>query len=113
MRVAWVSFDVIGRECLEAAAACGAEVVAVVTLEAVRAAAALGVSDYVHLDLPDMRLDTIPHAQLNAVAEEQVRDFRPGVVYTVHPDVNRDHRESSIPSPWRRAPCPGRWCAAF
>ena len=32
MRVAWVSFDVIGRECLEAAAACGAEVVAVVTL---------------------------------------------------------------------------------
>ena len=32
MRVAWVSFDVIGRDCLEAAAACGAEVVAVVTL---------------------------------------------------------------------------------
>jgi LmbE family N-acetylglucosaminyl deacetylase len=61
--------------------------------EAVRAAAALGVSDYVHLDLPDMRLDTIPHAELNAVVEEQVRDFRPGVVYTVHPDVNRDHRE--------------------
>ena len=61
--------------------------------EAVRAAAALGVSDYVHLDLPDMRLDTIPHAELNAVVEEQVRDFRPEVVYTVHPDVNRDHRE--------------------
>jgi N-acetylglucosamine malate deacetylase 1 len=61
--------------------------------EAVRAAAALGVSDYVHLDFPDMRLDTIPHAELNAVVEEQVRDFRPGVVYTVHPDVNRDHRE--------------------
>ena len=32
MRVAWVSFDVIGHDCLEAAAACGAEVVAVVTL---------------------------------------------------------------------------------
>jgi LmbE family N-acetylglucosaminyl deacetylase len=61
--------------------------------EAVRAAAALGVSDYVHLDLPDMRLDTVPHAELNAVVEEQVRDFRPGVVYVVHPDVNRDHRE--------------------
>jgi methionyl-tRNA formyltransferase len=32
MRVAWVSFDVIGRDCLEAAAGAGAEVVAVVTL---------------------------------------------------------------------------------
>jgi LmbE family N-acetylglucosaminyl deacetylase len=60
--------------------------------EAVRAAAALGVEDYVHLDLPDMRLDTIPHADLNAVVEEHVRGFRPEVVYTVHPDVNRDHR---------------------
>ena len=32
MRVAWVSFDVIGRECLAAAADVGAETVAVVTL---------------------------------------------------------------------------------
>jgi methionyl-tRNA formyltransferase len=34
MRVAWVSFDVMGRDCLEAAADVGAEVVAVVTLPA-------------------------------------------------------------------------------
>jgi LmbE family N-acetylglucosaminyl deacetylase len=60
--------------------------------EAVRAAAVLGVSDYVHLDLPDMRLDTIPHAELNAVVEEQIRELGPSVVYTVFPDVNRDHR---------------------
>jgi LmbE family N-acetylglucosaminyl deacetylase len=60
--------------------------------EAVKAAAALGVTDYVHLDLPDMRLDTIPHADLNRVIEGQVREFRPEVVYAVHPDVNRDHR---------------------
>ena len=32
MRTVWVSFDVIGRECLEAAAASGAEIVGVVTL---------------------------------------------------------------------------------
>ncbi len=32
MRTVWVSFDVIGRDCLEAAAASGAEIVAVVTL---------------------------------------------------------------------------------
>jgi LmbE family N-acetylglucosaminyl deacetylase len=60
--------------------------------EARRAAAALGVRDYVHLDLPDMRLDSLAHADLNRVVEEQVRDFGPSVVYTVHPDVNLDHR---------------------
>ena len=32
LRTVWVSFDVIGRECLEAAAASGADVVGVVTL---------------------------------------------------------------------------------
>jgi LmbE family N-acetylglucosaminyl deacetylase len=60
--------------------------------EAVRAAAELGVSDYVHLDLPDMRLDTVAHVELNAVVEEHVRELGPEVVYTPQPDVNRDHR---------------------
>ena len=60
--------------------------------EARAAAAELGVTDYVHLDLPDMRLDTLPHVDVNRVVEEQIDDFGPTVVYTVHPDVNRDHR---------------------
>ncbi len=60
--------------------------------EALRAAAELGVTDYVHLDLPDMRLDTLPHVEVNRVVEEHVRDFAPARVYTPHPDVNRDHR---------------------
>jgi LmbE family N-acetylglucosaminyl deacetylase len=60
--------------------------------EARRAAAELGVDDYVHLDLPDMRLDTLPHVDVNRVVEEHVHDFRPDVVYTPHPDVNLDHR---------------------
>jgi LmbE family N-acetylglucosaminyl deacetylase len=60
--------------------------------EARRAAAELGVSDYVHLDLPDMRLDTVPHVEVNAVVEQEVRSFEPAVVYSVFPDVNRDHR---------------------
>ena len=60
--------------------------------EAVRAAGVLGVRDYVHLDLPDMRLDTLAHAELNAVVEEHVRDVSPEVVYTAQPDVNADHR---------------------
>jgi N-acetylglucosamine malate deacetylase 1 len=60
--------------------------------EARRAAAELGVDDYVHLDHPDMRLDTLAHVDVNRVVEEQVRDFQPVVVYTVQPDVNNDHR---------------------
>jgi len=60
--------------------------------EARAAAAELGVSDYVHLDLPDMRLDTVPHVEINRVVEEHVRDFAPTCVYTAQPDVNLDHR---------------------
>jgi LmbE family N-acetylglucosaminyl deacetylase len=60
--------------------------------EAVRAAEELGVKDYVHLDLPDMRLDTLAHVEVNAVVEEHVRELYPEVVYTPQPDVNRDHR---------------------
>ena len=60
--------------------------------EALAAATALGVSDYVHLDLPDMRLDTIAHVDVNRVVEEHVRETGAEVVYAVQPDVNRDHR---------------------
>lgn len=60
--------------------------------EARRAAAELGISDYVHLDLPDMRLDTLAHVEINRVVEEHVRELEPAVVYTPHPDVNHDHR---------------------
>jgi N-acetylglucosamine malate deacetylase 1 len=60
--------------------------------EATRAAEELGVTDYVHLDLPDMRLDTLPHVEVNRVVEEQVREFAPSAVYTPQPDVNLDHR---------------------
>jgi LmbE family N-acetylglucosaminyl deacetylase len=60
--------------------------------EALGAAKELGVEDYVHLDLPDMRLDTLEHIDVNRIVEQHVRDFVPQVVYTVHPDVNRDHQ---------------------
>ena len=60
--------------------------------EAQAAAAALGVREYIHHDLPDMRLDTVPHVDLNGVVEEHVRDLGPQIVYTAQPDVNRDHR---------------------
>jgi LmbE family N-acetylglucosaminyl deacetylase len=60
--------------------------------EARRAARELGVDDYVDHDLPDMRLDTIAHVEVNRIVEDHVRDLRPDVVYTTHPDVNLDHR---------------------
>jgi N-acetylglucosamine malate deacetylase 1 len=60
--------------------------------EALQAAKELGLEEYVHLDLPDMRLDTLDHVDVNRVVEQHVRDFGPQVVYTVHPDVNRDHQ---------------------
>jgi N-acetylglucosamine malate deacetylase 1 len=69
-----------------------AEIRAQKEAEARAAAATLGVEDYVHLDLPDMRLDSVAHVDVNRVVEEQIRDFGPEIVYTVHPDVNRDHR---------------------
>jgi len=60
--------------------------------EARAAAAELGVDDYVHLDLPDMRLDTLAHVEVNRVVEEHVHDLAAEIVYTAQPDVNRDHR---------------------
>jgi LmbE family N-acetylglucosaminyl deacetylase len=60
--------------------------------EARQAASELGVEDYVHLDLPDMRLDTLAHVEVNRVVEEHLSGFEPDVVYTPQPDVNHDHR---------------------
>jgi N-acetylglucosamine malate deacetylase 1 len=60
--------------------------------EARRAATELGVEDYVHLDFPDMCLDTLAHVEINRVVEDQIRDFGPGIVYAPHPDINRDHQ---------------------
>jgi N-acetylglucosamine malate deacetylase 1 len=59
--------------------------------EAQAAAQVLG-AEYVHLDLPDMRLDTLAHVEINRVVEEHIRERAPEVVYTAQPDVNLDHR---------------------
>jgi LmbE family N-acetylglucosaminyl deacetylase len=60
--------------------------------EAVMAAKSLGVQRCVQGDLPDMRLDSLPHVEVNRVVEEAVEEFAPDTVYCVHPDVNSDHR---------------------
>lgn len=43
--------------------------------------------------LPDMKLDTVPHIEINNLIEEKIRDFKPSIVYTHHwGDINKDHR---------------------
>ncbi|MBN1389971.1 MAG: PIG-L family deacetylase [Candidatus Thermoplasmatota archaeon] len=62
-------------------------------MEARNAMKILGVSDINFNSFPDMKLDTIPHVEVNGVIENKVREFQPTIVYTHHwGDVNKDHR---------------------
>jgi LmbE family N-acetylglucosaminyl deacetylase len=53
----------------------------------------LGVEAVHFGDLPDMRLDDVPHVEVNAIVEDRVEAVAPDVVYThSRREVNRDHR---------------------
>jgi methionyl-tRNA formyltransferase len=120
MRVAWVSFDTVGRDCLEAASEAGAEVVAIVTLpgpiDPTRAgqcafdevAARLGAPLIETLDVnapetvgavvetsPDM-IFVVGWSQL--VREDLIR-VAPGGVFGMHPSLLPRHR-GRAPIPW-------------
>ena len=61
--------------------------------EARRANALLGVKAVHFGTLPDMRLDTVPHVEVNQLIEETVDAVAPEVVYTHFlGDVNLDHQ---------------------
>ena len=83
MRVIWVSFDVVGRDCLEAAAAAGAQVVGVVTLPGpVRD----DVSGMCRFDAVAERLGAalIETADVNAPETvEAVRSLAPDMIFVV------------------------------
>lgn len=52
----------------------------------------LGVTEVVFLDFPDMKLDTVPHAELNNKINELVEKIRPNIIYTHSKfDLNLDH----------------------
>lgn len=58
-----------------------------------RCADRLGVSKVHFEELPDLKLDTIPHVEVNAVIERLISDLEPEIVYTHSPhEVNNDHR---------------------
>ena len=61
--------------------------------EAVEANALLGVKQVHFGTFPDMRLDTVPHVELNRLIENTVDAVQPDVVYThFYGDVNLDHQ---------------------
>lgn len=59
-----------------------------------------GISETYAFNLPDMKLDTVPHVEINRCISEAVRDCQPDFVLTHHHgDLNLDHRrvfESTI-----------------
>ena len=52
----------------------------------------LGVSNITFLDFPDMKLDSIPHLEINRSLEKVIAKINPDVVYTTpYNDLNKDH----------------------
>ena len=61
--------------------------------ETTSCAAVLGIKHVFCGELPDMKLDVIPHIEINRVIEDAIKVFRPSIVFThFNGDVNKDHR---------------------
>lgn len=61
--------------------------------EALEANTLLGVKQVHFGTFPDMRLDTVPHVEVNRLIEETVDAVKPDIVYThFYGDVNLDHQ---------------------
>jgi len=59
-----------------------------------RSSKLLGIRNVTFLDFPDMKLDTIPHIELNKSIEKFLNKFKPSVVYTSpNHDLNLDHQK--------------------
>ena len=54
----------------------------------------LGISDYTFLNFPDMKLDSIPHLEINQELEKIIKKINPKIVYTTpNHDINKDHQK--------------------
>ncbi len=70
------------------------EIIAAKKLETKNCADVLGIKSIHYGGLPDMKLDTIPHVEINQVIEKVIDDIQPDIVFThFWGDVNRDHQE--------------------
>ncbi len=53
----------------------------------------LGITNIKFLDFPDMRLDTIPHLEMNKSLEQIISKIKPEMVFTTpNHDLNKDHQ---------------------
>lgn len=54
----------------------------------------LGISTFDFLDFPDMKLDSIPHLEINMAIEKVIKKYNPKIVYTTSSnDLNKDHQK--------------------
>ncbi len=54
----------------------------------------LGISTFDFLEFPDMRLDSIPHLEINIELEKIMKKYKPEIVYTTpFNDLNKDHQK--------------------
>lgn len=59
-----------------------------------RACEILGIHRHIVLDFPDMRLDTVPHIELNRAIGKVIAGEEYDTILTHHPgDVNKDHEQ--------------------
>ena len=53
----------------------------------------LGISTFDFLGFPDMKLDSVPHLEINIKLEEIIEKYKPQIVYTTPShDLNKDHQ---------------------
>lgn len=53
----------------------------------------LNLTEIIHGNLPDMKLDTIPHLEINKKISAIVQNIKPEIIFTHHfGDVNKDHQ---------------------
>lgn len=53
----------------------------------------LGISTFDFLDFPDMKLDSVPHLEINQKLEKILEKYKPEIVYTSPSnDLNKDHQ---------------------
>lgn len=70
-----------------------AEIIESKKSETAKAKKILGISSVTYGGLPDMRLDTIPHIEINRVIEDTINHIEPDTVFThFWGDINKDHQ---------------------
>jgi len=58
-----------------------------------KSADVLNIGQFVALDFPDQKYDTVPMLEINQAVEEIIDKWKPEIIYTHHRnDLNKDHR---------------------